>query len=192
MTSSGGAEAGPTVVATVRRAVREFEPESAREAESRERFLAELDSLVDPLDRDAGPVHVTGSGLVLGPRGTVLHVHRKLGKWLQPGGHLDAGETPWDAALRETAEETGLPVRHPESGHYLVQLDVHPAAEGHVHLDLRYLLLCDDAEPCPPADESQQVRWWELEEAIALGDPGLVDALQRLRRLRETGSSVGS
>jgi ADP-ribose pyrophosphatase YjhB (NUDIX family) len=38
----------------------------------------------------------------------VLHRHRVLGIWVQPGGHIDSGETPWDAAVRETAEETGL------------------------------------------------------------------------------------
>jgi 8-oxo-dGTP pyrophosphatase MutT (NUDIX family) len=40
----------------------------------------------------------------------VLHRHRVLGIWVQPGGHIDSGETPWDAAVRETAEETGQDV----------------------------------------------------------------------------------
>ena len=41
------------------------------------------------------------------PRGILLLVHRRLGIWLQPGGHVDPGETPWEAARRETVEETG-------------------------------------------------------------------------------------
>lgn len=180
---AGRCPADPALVEAVRSAVRGFEPESAREAEAQGRFLAELDRLANPFDQDADPVHVTGSGLVLGPRGTVLHVHRKLGKWLQPGGHVDAGEAPWDAACREAAEETGLPVRHPDAGYYLVQVDVHPAANDHFHLDLRYLLLCDDIEPAPPPGESQQVRWWSLEEAAGVADPGLADAIRRLGRL---------
>ena len=66
--------------------------------------------LDDPLSQEAGPVHVTGSGFVVGPRGVVLLKHKRLGFWLQPGGHIDPGETPWDAAKRECCEETGLDV----------------------------------------------------------------------------------
>jgi 8-oxo-dGTP pyrophosphatase MutT (NUDIX family) len=144
-------------------------------------MLAELDLLADPFDRDAGPVHVTGSALVLGRRGTVLHVHRRLGRWMQPGGHVEPGEAPWDAALREAAEETGLVLGQPEGGPHLVQVDVHPAAEGHLHLDMRYLVLADDSEPSPPPGESQEVRWWDLDEAIAAVDEGLAEGLRRLR-----------
>ena len=173
---------GPSPWAGVVRAgVLVFDAASPREQWSKERFLAELDRLEDPFDRDASPVHVTASGLVSGSRGTVLHLHKRLGTWLQPGGHIDKGEAPWEAALRETREETGLPVRHPGGGPRLVHLDAHPAAQGHFHLDLRYLLLCDDAEPCPPAGESQQVRWVSLEEAAEMCDAGLAEGLERLR-----------
>ena len=68
--------------------------------------------LARPFDEHADPVHVTGSAFIVGPRGIVLLRHRRLGIWVQPGGHVDAGETPWDGARREAVEETGLPVRH--------------------------------------------------------------------------------
>ena len=45
---------------------------------------------------------------------TILLVYNaKLRKWLQPGGHiLDSElETPWDAAIRETKEETGVDIK---------------------------------------------------------------------------------
>jgi len=163
----------------LRRTVANFDAATAREISSRARFLAELDRLSDPFDRHADPVHVTGSAIVVGPRGTVLHWHKRIGGWLQPGGHVDLGETPSQAALREAQEETGLRVRHPEGGPRLVHLDVHPAGQ-HVHLDLRYLLIGDDVEPAPPPGESQDVRWFTLAEAIAVADAALVEGLRRV------------
>jgi 8-oxo-dGTP pyrophosphatase MutT (NUDIX family) len=171
------------LVAAVRDGVARFDAHSRRERESRRRFLAELARLPEPFDEDADPVHVTGSAIVSGPRGTVLHFHKRLHRWMQTGGHVDAGEAPWQAALRETVEETGLPARHPPDGPLLVHLDVHPAAKGHTHLDLRYLLLCDDAEPAPPPEESQQVRWFAWPDAVAAADEALVEGLIRVQGL---------
>jgi 8-oxo-dGTP pyrophosphatase MutT (NUDIX family) len=171
------------IVVAVRQTIENFEAGTPREIGSRRRFLAALDELDHPFDRYANLVHITGSALVLGPRGTILHVHKRLGMWLQPGGHVEPGETPWDAAVRETTEETGLPVCHPAAGPRFVHLDVHPAAGEHVHLDLRYLLSCEDLEPSPPAGESQAVRWFSLDEAIVVADDGLVDGLKRLQSL---------
>jgi 8-oxo-dGTP pyrophosphatase MutT (NUDIX family) len=173
--------------AELRRAVAAFDAVTPRELSSRARFLAELHRLSDPFNREADPVHVTGSAIVVGPRGTILHWHKRLGGWLQPGGHVDAGETPWEAALREAREETGLPVRHPDGGPQLVHLDVHPAGP-HVHLDVRYLLLGADAEPSPPTGESQQVRWFSFTDAIAAADAALVDGLRRVAA-RQPGAS---
>lgn len=172
------------LVADVRQAIEQFEARSRREVRSRRRFLAELDRLDHPFDRRADSVHITGSAIVAGPRGTVLHLHKRLGMWLQPGGHIDAGEAPWEAAVRETVEETGLLGRHPPGGPVLFHLDAHPAGE-HFHLDLRYLLLCEDVDPSPAAGESQQVRWFRLDEALAIADEGLVDGLRRLQATLE-------
>jgi 8-oxo-dGTP pyrophosphatase MutT (NUDIX family) len=82
--------------------------------------------------------------------------------------------------LRETAEETGLPVRHPDSGPLLLHLDAHPAGP-HFHLDLRYLLNAADVDPAPPPGESQQVRWFTLAEAMQVADEALIDGLRRLQ-----------
>jgi len=178
------AAAADTLRERIRHDVAAFDARTPRERESQSRLLAELDRLAKPFSEHADPVHVTGSAIIAGPRGTVLHFHKRLRMWLQTGGHVEPGETPWDAALRESVEETGLPLRHAAAAGDpppLVHLDVHPAAKGHTHLDLRYLLHCDDVEPSPPPGESQEVRWFSWDEAIAQADAGLVDALRRLR-----------
>ncbi len=155
-------------------------PVDEREAEARRQVLGALDTLERPFDRDADPTHVTGSGIVVGGRGVLLHRHRRLGRWLQPGGHLEAGEAPWDAARRETEEETGLAVRFVGAGS-LAHVDVHPAAAGHTHLDLRYLLAVEgDDGPAPPPGESQEVRWFSWDEARRRADPALAGLLAHL------------
>ncbi len=40
----------------------------------------------------------------------LLHQHRKLGKWLPPGGHIEPNELPDEAAIREVLEEAGIRV----------------------------------------------------------------------------------
>ena len=152
-----------------------------RERESIERFLHETERLESPFDEHADLVHVTGSAIVVGERGTVLHLHKRLGLWLQPGGHIDEGESPADAALREAAEETGLPVSHPPGGPRFVHVDVHPGPKGHTHLDVRYLIYSPDVDPDPGEDESPFVRWFDWDEAIGLADDGLKGALISLR-----------
>jgi 8-oxo-dGTP pyrophosphatase MutT (NUDIX family) len=161
-------------------------PASPREVAARERFLSELERLTTPCDEHAGLTHVTASGIVVGRRGTVLHRHKRLGIWMQAGGHIDAGEGPEDAALREATEELGLAVAHPTAGPLLLHVDVHEAALGHMHLDLRYLLLGADTDPMPPPGESPDARWCSWEEAEQMADPALIDALPLARAVFET------
>ncbi len=157
------------------------QPVDERERSSISRLLQEVVRLPHPFDQNADPTHVTASAIVVGSRGVVLHLHRRLGLWLQPGGHIEAGETPAGAAVREAHEETGLPLHDPEGGPQVVHVDVHPGPRGHTHLDVRYLVLAPDLDPAPPPGESQQVRWFGWDEALAVADAGLVGALRHLR-----------
>ncbi|HET6817486.1 MAG TPA: NUDIX domain-containing protein [Mycobacteriales bacterium] len=157
------------------------QPIDEREAASLRRIHSELRRLTRPFDEDADPVHVTASAAVTGPRGVLLHRHKRLGIWIQPGGHVEEGESLLGAALRETAEETGL-VARPLSGE-LVHVDVHAAPKGHTHLDVRFLLYAD-GDPCPPEGESPEVAWFGWAEAADLTDAALAPLLRHLARDR--------
>ena len=54
--------------------------------------------------------HFTVAVFVVWEGNVLLHFHRKLSMWLPPGGHIEQGELPDDAAVREVLEETGLEV----------------------------------------------------------------------------------
>lgn len=161
-------------------------PVDDRERASIGTFLSHFDRLIAPFDDDASPVHVTGSAVIVSERGVVLHRHRRLGTWLQPGGHIAVGERPWEAARREAREETGLPVRPAPVDPVLrrprlLHVDVHAGGRGHTHLDLRYLFECDPVDPAPPPHESPDVEWLDLDSAIARADAGLRGLLLHLR-----------
>ncbi|MDX1689900.1 MAG: NUDIX domain-containing protein [Acidimicrobiia bacterium] len=120
-----------------------------------------------PFDRDdTDPGHVTASGFVLHPGGgsVLLVLHRTVGRWIQPGGHVDpADPSPGEAAAREIVEETGVTGLRP-IGLGLLDVDVHryPAREGgdpaHLHFDLRFGFRAE-SDGLEPADEVVTARW---------------------------------
>jgi 8-oxo-dGTP pyrophosphatase MutT (NUDIX family) len=148
----------------------------------------------DPFDRAIAEGHLTGSAIIVsaGGEGTLLLHHRKLDRWLQPGGHADPGEATGEAvALREALEETGLVglALHPLAPRPL-DVDVHdiPARgtePAHEHLDLRYLVLApSDARPSPALAEMRDLRFFAWEETATLGlDAGLRRALDKARAI---------
>lgn len=158
-------------------------PVDARERQAVGEFLARFDLLERPFEEEADPVHVTGSAIVVTTdrRRVLLHRHKRLGLWLQPGGHIEPGELPWEGSLREAAEETGLPVSLVGDPPELVHVDVHPGPRKHTHLDLRYLVEAPHVPPAPPEGESQDVQWFGWSQAIARTDPGLEGALRALQ-----------
>jgi 8-oxo-dGTP pyrophosphatase MutT (NUDIX family) len=178
--------------AHVRRTVADRDPIDDVERASIVEFLARYDELIDPFDQRSDPIHVTGSAIVVGPRGVILLRHKRLGLWLQPGGHIDQGETPWEAALREAAEETGLDVRWAGLGADgvppLMHVDVHAGGRGHTHLDLRYLVDGGDADPDPPDGESQEIGWFDWAAAVERATDDRLTALLRHLTIARSGS----
>ena len=164
----------------VRTALAAYEPFDARCRTSAATVLERLPDLAMPFSEDADPVHITASGFVVSHRGMVLLLHRRLEIWVQPGGHVEPGEFPPEAALREAEEETGLSCAHPVAGPRLVRVDVHPGPRGHTHLDFGYLLTSDGADPAPPAGERQVIVWFDPGAALERAEPALAAFLPGL------------
>jgi len=174
-------------------------PADAAERRDLARIVSFAETYRDPFDRSIVEGHLTGSALVVSPDGAavlLLH-HRKLERWLQPGGHAEPGEAAGEAvALREAREETGIPgLRlHPTAPRPL-DVDVHdiPARRdepAHQHLDLRYLVLAPSgARGRRLVAEARALRWfgWDELEPLDL-DAGLVRALAKARAILRGGS----
>lgn len=106
-------------------------------------------------------------------QGTVLlHWHRKLGRWLPPGGHIEPNELPGEAARREVLEETGVPVALvgalgldetvPDEPIQLVRpegMQLETIAPDHEHIDLVYFARPLDLPALP-----DQVGWYGLND----------------------------
>jgi 8-oxo-dGTP pyrophosphatase MutT (NUDIX family) len=166
-----------------------FTPADASERASLERLRALLASAPDPFTRDETE-HVTGSAVVSRPRAEafLLVHHRRLGRWLQPGGHVEPGDASvFEAARREAREETGVTVLEAPLGPRPLDVDVHPIPPrpgrlAHVHFDIRYLLTTTEESFALQEDEVSGVAWFSLQEALAAGaDASLARALQKAR-----------
>ncbi|MBI1226450.1 MAG: NUDIX domain-containing protein [Bacteroidetes bacterium] len=117
--------------------------------------------------------HLTGSAWVLHPKGdrVLLIHHKKLDRWLQPGGHVDEqDETIWATAHRELVEETGLrDVSMPSN--QLFDVDVHeiPARKeepAHFHYDMRFLFQANTEVLDADFSEVKNIRWVPLLDLI--------------------------
>jgi 8-oxo-dGTP pyrophosphatase MutT (NUDIX family) len=137
-----------------------------REEADRCAMLRLAQDLADPLSRSEPSAHFTASAFVVDATGgrTCLVQHVKLGRLLQPGGHVEVSDISLEAAaLREAYEETALQVElHPDAPRPF-DLDIHeiperPGEPAHFHLDVRYLLV-GRGEPCEGA------AWYPIGEA---------------------------
>jgi 8-oxo-dGTP pyrophosphatase MutT (NUDIX family) len=174
-------------------------PLDAEEAAHRDAITAFVQSEPGCFERTTyAPGHLTGSAFVVCRRTgkVVLHHHRRLGRWLQMGGHDDGESDPAATALREAREESGLSdLTFLSEG--ILDLDVHsiPAARGeppHLHHDVRYALATEVPEEIRRDDaESLALEWFTLEDAArAMGEHGARRALSRIARLlRRTASA---
>jgi len=132
------------------------------------RHFLSLLSLPDAFYRTCRPGHFTASALILNPEKTevLLVEHRKLGIWVQPGGHADGEDHLEDAARREVEEETGVSELTPYPG--ILDLDIHPIPKrknesAHDHYDVRFLFTANPEIPLKISHESTDLKWIHID-----------------------------
>lgn len=132
--------------------------------------------------------HFAVSGFVMNPDKTKLLMvhHKKLNKWVIPGGHLEENEFPFAGARREIMEETGVSVKvldysgltvsstkkEAQIPNPMMTLQELIPAKGdkpaHIHIDLIFLCEADEGEVTKQEDEVNDVKWmsiWDVAEA---------------------------
>jgi ADP-ribose pyrophosphatase YjhB (NUDIX family) len=140
---------------------------------------------IPPMPSHAAPQFRPTAGVLLAREGKVLLVRRggepARGKWDVPGGFLEPGEQPEDAARREIREELGIelgPLR-------LLLADLNPLADGTTVLDLIFEAASFTGTP-RPADDVTEVAWFDVTA------PPEDLAFDTTRRILERARAIGS
>ena len=164
------------------------------EADTVSRFEAFVDTHPDCFERTCRPGHVTGSAWLVDAAGerVLLTHHRKLGRWLQLGGHSDGDPDPLAVALREAREESGLAVRVLDEA--IFDVDVHriPARgsePAHRHYDVRFLLVAE-SHRFRKNDESHALEWVPVGAIRSLTGEESVLRMARKWEARRGGTDI--
>jgi 8-oxo-dGTP pyrophosphatase MutT (NUDIX family) len=182
--------------AQLQRLLAEHRAEDERELADLQRMRNYALTLDQPFARSQPEAHFTASAVLISPSGleTCLVHHRKLNRWLQPGGHfepIDNG-SPVRAALREVLEETGCAGELVAGAAVPFDVDIHgiPASgaePAHLHLDLRMLARTGQSELAIDAIETRGAEWLIWDAALErAADPALQRLLRKARRLLGT------
>ena len=139
----------------------------------------------DAAERTLAIGHLTGSAWLVDATGTraLLTHHRKLGRWLQLGGHADGDVDLARVSLREAEEESGLRdlVVEPD----IFDLDRHRipargAEPEHWHYDVRFVVHATGSEDFVVSAESHALAWRDIASIAA--DPAQDESMRRMAR----------
>ncbi|MEV6952339.1 NUDIX hydrolase [Streptomyces sp. NPDC051183] len=153
--------------------------------ELRDLYLEHLAAHPDGVYKPCRAGHITASALVVDQAGgrVLLTLHKKLGMWLQMGGHCEPGDTTIaGAALREAREESGISAGLTLLPGGPLRLDRHPIPEPcNWHLDVQYAALAPADAVAEISEESLDLRWFPYAEVAAVADASVVRLVEATR-----------
>ncbi|MDE0320693.1 MAG: NUDIX hydrolase [Acidimicrobiaceae bacterium] len=180
-------ELRPGDLAAATALVRAFAPRDRVQAVHRRRLLGFAARHPDALYRSCEAGHLTASAWVVNhdaTQGLVL-LHRKIGRWLQPGGHADGEGSLAAVALREATEETGIDGLQVWTAP--VDIDVHlfvnrrRTEPDHLHFDVRFLV-CAPRHAAPSGNHESDELTWVARDQLDEPELGLDASTRRLAR----------
>lgn len=136
-------------------------------------------------------IDFTASAYIVFDNTVLLHMHKKLGRWLQVGGHIELDEDPNQAVLREAKEEAGLDIEivgekpEPLDTRYGARELMRPRflnrhwfdeTRQHEHIDFVYFARAKSGEA--RGEDGGEIRWFSRDD---LDDPAF-DLLPDVKR----------
>ena len=160
-----------------------------------ERFVEFVMGHAGCFERTLAIGHVTGSAWVVNQAGThvLLTHHRKLNRWLQPGGHADGNPCVMDVALREVREETGIEDVQVVSKE-IFDLDIHRIPTrgneaAHDHYDVRFAVRVVGSDVYTVSEESHDLCWVPIENlSEKSGEESMLRMQRKWRAYRQDGA----
>ncbi|GAB4223630.1 MAG: NUDIX hydrolase [Gammaproteobacteria bacterium] len=152
----------------------------------RQRMMLFIQEYEMCFSRECRPGHITASAWLLdySQQKVLLTLHKKLGLWLQLGGHVDGSAMIVEQACREAREESGILAIQPIYTH-IFDIDIHeiPAntkETAHLHFDIRFLLrVTQEHVSYRLSEESIALQWFSHNELNSLKLDSSVCRLQR-------------
>ncbi|MCA9327963.1 NUDIX domain-containing protein [Candidatus Saccharibacteria bacterium] len=120
----------------------------------------------------------------------LVHMHKKIDKLMQIGGHIELDQTPWQALVDELREESGYMLEElellqpyenvPQVGDAVVHplpflSNTHDVGDGHYHSDACYgFIAYTEPKNSPSESESSDIRWLSRKELESAAKKGIL------------------
>lgn len=172
--------------------LKKYKAYNPNEENARLEFINFLENQTNCFSRQNKKGHVTSGGFVVDGAGNILlNHHKKLGRWVQFGGHADGSQDCMQVAKREVFEETGIQnLRLAKTEIFnvaVVEIPPNPKTgeEAHLHYDINFLFIAP-AHEFKISSESLDIKWVSVREARKLAhsqDESLLRMIEKYEKI---------